>query len=58
MSQELTRESRIAQFDAEKKEALKFLDDIPEEEIIFYHNDVVVFGMDWQEHAEVLELYK
>ena len=54
----MTQEEKIARFDAEKKEALKFMDDIPEEEMIFYHNDVLIFGMDWQEHAEVVELYK
>ena len=55
---ELTQEEKIARFDAEKKEALKFMDDIPEEEMIFYHNDVLIFGMDWQEHAQILELYR
>ena len=56
--QELTREERIARFEEVNKEALKFMDDIPEEDLILYHNDVIIFGMDWQEHAEVVELYK
>ena len=55
---EPTREEKIAKFEAEKKETLKYLDDIPEEEVIFYHNDVAVFGIDWKEHAEIMQLMK